>query len=100
VLIVRLPDAKPWRTADYLERPQHRSLPDHAQSNHRVGRHRRGHGEKRGRPDIAEVSELARFDQGVFDLMLLWRDSPEPGERDEILADLQESLSDYEDAPA
>jgi hypothetical protein len=48
---------------------------------------------------IAAVSELARFDQGVFDLMVLWRDSPDLGERDEILADLQASLSDYE-APA
>ncbi|MEY4549577.1 MAG: hypothetical protein RL685_5772 [Pseudomonadota bacterium] len=49
---------------------------------------------------IASVSELAGTDQGVFDLMALWHDASDPKERDEILADLQESLSDYEDAPA
>ena len=44
------------------------------------------------------VAELARLDQGVFDLMALWREA-EAGERAEILADLQESLDDYAHAP-
>jgi Helix-turn-helix len=48
---------------------------------------------------IAAAAELAREDQGVFDLMALWRDTSDPTERDEILADIQESISDYEDAP-
>jgi DNA-binding phage protein len=48
---------------------------------------------------IAAASELARFDQGVFDLLALWRDTADANERAEIVADIQESLSDYEDAP-
>jgi DNA-binding phage protein len=49
---------------------------------------------------IAAAHELARVDQGVFDLMALWRDASDDAERDEIVADIQESISDYEDAPA
>jgi hypothetical protein len=48
---------------------------------------------------IAAAWELACSDQGVFDLMALWRDTPDPKERAEIVADIQESISDYEDAP-
>lgn len=49
---------------------------------------------------IVAAHDLARVDQGVFDLMALWRDTTDPVERDEIVADIQESISDYEDAPA
>lgn len=49
---------------------------------------------------IVSASELARVDQGVYDLMALWMDaSSDPSERDEIIADLQDSLDDYADAP-
>lgn len=47
---------------------------------------------------IVTASELARTDQGVFDLMALWKGS-NPEERDEIVADIQESVDDYQDAP-
>jgi hypothetical protein len=50
---------------------------------------------------IVEVSELARMDQGVYDLMALWLAAKtDTTERDEIIADLQEALDDYADAPA
>lgn len=48
---------------------------------------------------IVAADELARIDQGVFDLLALWRDTRESAERDELVADLWESLADYEDAP-
>ena len=48
---------------------------------------------------IVEASELARTDQGLFDLMALWVDANDATERDEIVADIQESLDDYRDAP-
>jgi hypothetical protein len=49
---------------------------------------------------IVKASELARTDQGVYDLMALWMDaSSDPSERDEIIADIQDSLDDYADAP-
>lgn len=51
-------------------------------------------------PDfIVEIHDLARVDQGVYDLVALWRDAQSVEERDEIVADLQESLDDYGDAP-
>jgi DNA-binding phage protein len=50
---------------------------------------------------IVEASELARSDQGIYDLMALWIDAAnDPSERDEVVADIQESLDDYRDAPA
>jgi DNA-binding phage protein len=50
---------------------------------------------------IVTASELARVDQGVYDLMALWlATSGDPAEREEILADIQESLDDYADAPS
>lgn len=49
---------------------------------------------------IVEASELARTDQGLFDLMALWVDANDATERDEIVADIQESLDDYRDAPS
>lgn len=49
---------------------------------------------------IVKASELARTDQGIYDLMALWMDAPgAPAERDEIIADLQESMDDYAEAP-
>jgi hypothetical protein len=45
---------------------------------------------------IVRASELGRTDQGVFDVMALWPDAGEDAnERDEIVADIQESLDDY-----
>jgi DNA-binding phage protein len=48
---------------------------------------------------IVTASELARTDQGVYDLMALWHGATAKSERDEIVADIQESLDDYRDAP-
>jgi hypothetical protein len=48
---------------------------------------------------IVEASELGRTDQGVYDLMALWRDTNDPSERDEIVADIQDSIDDYREAP-
>jgi helix-turn-helix protein len=48
---------------------------------------------------IVAASELARTDQGVYDLMALWHGSRDDSERDEIIADIQESIDDYRDAP-
>lgn len=48
---------------------------------------------------IVAASELARTDQGVYDLMALWLDAKgDDTERDEIIADLQDSIDDYRDA--
>jgi DNA-binding phage protein len=50
---------------------------------------------------IVAASELARADQGVFDLMALWLDTAgNAAERGEIVADIQESIDDYQDAPS
>lgn len=49
---------------------------------------------------IVKASELARSDQGVYDLMALWAEAEnEPGEREQIVADIQASVDDYEAAP-
>lgn len=48
---------------------------------------------------IVTASELARTDQGVFDLMALWLGTNDDMEKNEIVADIQESLDDYRDAP-
>jgi hypothetical protein len=49
---------------------------------------------------IVKASELARTDQGIYDLMALWLDAAaDPAERNEIVADIQESIDDYADAP-
>jgi len=49
---------------------------------------------------IVDASELARSDQGVYDLMNLWLHvGSNPAERNEIVADIQESIDDYRDAP-
>ena len=52
-----------------------------------------------GRNFIVAASELARTDQGVFDLMALWHGTEDDAEREEIVGDIQESLDDYRDAP-
>lgn len=52
-----------------------------------------------GEEFIVAAFELAGTDQGVFDLMALWRDAEDDEERDEIVADIQESLDDYQDSP-
>ncbi len=49
---------------------------------------------------IVRAFELARADQGVYDLMEMWvAANGDAKERDEILADLQDSVDDYQDAP-
>ena len=49
---------------------------------------------------IVDADELARRDQGVFDLMELWAAAgKDQAERDEVIADIQESIDDYRDAP-
>lgn len=50
-------------------------------------------------PDfISQAVELALHSQGTFELMSLWRDEKNGHERDEIIADLQESVDDFERA--
>jgi DNA invertase Pin-like site-specific DNA recombinase len=49
---------------------------------------------------IASASERARIDQGVFDLFEMWVEaSANQEERDQIVADIQDLLDDYQDAP-
>lgn len=49
---------------------------------------------------IVAASELARTDQGVFDLMALWLENASNAEEQaEIIADIQDSIDDYHDAP-
>ena len=48
---------------------------------------------------IVSASELARTDQGVYDLMSLWCDAHDTAAREEIVGDIQESIDDYADAP-
>lgn len=47
---------------------------------------------------IVAAFDLARVDQGVFDLMKLWFDASSEA-RDDIIADIQDSIDDYADAP-
>lgn len=49
---------------------------------------------------VAAAEALGRIDQGVFDLLALWRDVADAAEKDEIVADVWESICDHEDAPA
>lgn len=48
---------------------------------------------------IKKVSELAKTDQGVYDLMALWLDETESPKREAIVADLQKSLDEYSNKP-
>ena len=50
---------------------------------------------------IVKAFELARVDGGIYDLMAMWAaGKSHPSEQGEILADLQDSLDDYQDAPS
>lgn len=49
---------------------------------------------------IVEAWELAKTDQGVYDLMVMWVTATDAGERDETIADIQDTIDDYRDAPA
>lgn len=51
-------------------------------------------------PFVERVRALAMDDQGAFDLMELWANATDANERGEIVADLDELLSDVEEAPA
>lgn len=48
---------------------------------------------------ICSLMEHCQRYEGIRDLMELWFDESDSGERDKIIADLQESLEDIEDAP-
>jgi DNA-binding phage protein len=49
---------------------------------------------------IVNASELARMDQGVYDLVELWsRVASDQNERDQIIADIQDLLEEHRDAP-
>lgn len=50
---------------------------------------------------ILEAQDLARTDQGVFDLMELWAELADGDpERDEAIADIQDLIDDHREAPA
>lgn len=44
---------------------------------------------------IVHSDQLARVDQGAYDLMELWMDAESEQDRDEVIADLVEILEDY-----
>ena len=44
---------------------------------------------------IASAAEMAFQFEGVLDLFLMWNDEPQQSERDEIIADIQELVEDY-----
>jgi hypothetical protein len=46
------------------------------------------------------VAKLAKTDQGTFDLMKLWKEAEDTKSKSEIVADLQDTLDDYADAPS
>ncbi len=48
---------------------------------------------------ICSLMEHCQRYEGIRDLMELWFEETDSGERDKIIADLQESLEDIEDAP-
>jgi hypothetical protein len=48
---------------------------------------------------IMAANTLACVDQGVYDLMALWYNEPDVDEREEIIADIQCSISDYDRQP-
>ena len=49
---------------------------------------------------IAAAMDLAGQEQGAYELMELWSEARPGKERDEIVADLQEALDDWAEAPA
>ena len=48
---------------------------------------------------IVNASELARLDQGIYDLFELWSESGSDQERDQIVADIQDLVEEHRDAP-
>lgn len=49
---------------------------------------------------IVNASELARMDQGIYDLFELWSQSAgNQNERDQIIADIQDLVDEHRDAP-
>lgn len=48
---------------------------------------------------IRSLMENCQRYEGIRDLMEMWFDAQDPNERDRIVADLQESLDDIENAP-
>jgi DNA-binding phage protein len=50
---------------------------------------------------VVGAYDLARVNQGVFDLMELWSELPDGDpERDEAIADIQDLIDDHREAPA
>ncbi len=49
---------------------------------------------------VAAAAKIAWDDQGAFDLMNLWGETSDKAERDEIVADIQDTIDDHESAPA
>jgi len=49
---------------------------------------------------VVAVERLAKADEGVFDLMTLWREAEDAQTKAHIVADLQDTLDDYADAPS
>ena len=49
---------------------------------------------------IFDAQKVAQLDQGVFDLMEMWLNAKKGDERDEVVADIQELVEDYAEAPA
>jgi DNA-binding phage protein len=48
---------------------------------------------------VAQVDKTARAWEGVYDLMMLWRDAPDRAERDAVEADLHEAVNDILEVP-
>jgi hypothetical protein len=44
---------------------------------------------------IVSAVKLASFDQGVYDLMMLWLNTSSLNERNEIIKDIEQSIFDY-----
>lgn len=47
---------------------------------------------------VVQVLSLALWDQGLFDLIALWRDAEDEAERAELVADLHEAVEEAEPA--
>lgn len=48
---------------------------------------------------VASVMELATEEQGAYELLELWHEADSKSERDEIVADLQDAVDEFADAP-
>jgi len=49
---------------------------------------------------VAAAAKVAWDDQGAFDLMALWAEASRKSERDELVADIQDTIDDYASAPS